>query len=289
MARWSKAGGIGYLIGAAWTEGEAQERGVVVSDQDAREAMEPPHDGLTREDRIYEARIALLNAAIKQPISQNAALGVTPPQIDAYVASHPKFGPERRSVYVMRLKNRQTARKALRSLRRGLSLRSASKRYANGNTGLIFAEPGELDPKPFGRKIFTVQTRRLFPLRDLRLQGADDRGAAAAAAQRAERPGVRGARKRSPATGDRQPTRPRSRPSGARARPVQTPRARRTSAATPQRASSAPTASTAPRTRTSAEPRAAAVVDPHPASYRRPPHHLPGGSKARGRIRGADV
>ena len=152
-----QAGGIGYLIGAAWTEGEAQERGVVVSDQDAREAMEPPHDGLTRADRIYEARIALLNAAIKQPISQNAALGVTPPQIDAYVASHPKFGPERRSVYVMRLNNRQTARKALRSLRRGLSLRSASKRYANGNTGLIFAEPGELDPKPFGRKIFTVR------------------------------------------------------------------------------------------------------------------------------------
>ena len=106
MARWSKAGGIGYLIGAAWTEGEAQERGVVVSDEDAREAMEPSHDGLTRADRIYEARITLLTQPSRQPIYQNAAQGVTPPQIDAYVASHPKFGPERRSVYVMRLKNR---------------------------------------------------------------------------------------------------------------------------------------------------------------------------------------
>ena len=157
VARWAKAGGVGYLIAAAWTEGEAQEHGVVVSDQDAREAIGAPHDGLTREDRIYEARVALLSAGITQPISQNAALSVTQPQIDAYVASHPKFGPERRSVHVMRLTNRQTARKALQALRRGLSLQSATKRYANGRTRLISTEPGELDPKALGRKIFSAR------------------------------------------------------------------------------------------------------------------------------------
>jgi hypothetical protein len=156
VARWAKAGGVGYLIGAAWTEGEAHERGVVVSDRDAREAIQAPHDGLTREDRIYEARVALLSAGITQPIAQNAALSVMQPQIDAYVASHPKFGPERRSVRVMRLTNRQTARKALQALRRGLSLQSATKRYAHGRTRLISTEPGELNPKPLGRKIFSA-------------------------------------------------------------------------------------------------------------------------------------
>jgi len=89
VADWSQAGGVAHLIRAAWTEGEAAERQVTVSDEDVREAMDPPHDGLTRTQRLYEARIDLLDAALKAPISQAAAQSVTQAQIDAYVAAHP--------------------------------------------------------------------------------------------------------------------------------------------------------------------------------------------------------
>jgi hypothetical protein len=157
VAAWSHAGGVAHLIRAAWTEGEAVERRVIVSDEDVREAMDPPHDGLTRAQRLYEARIGLLDAALKAPVSQAAAQSVSQAQIDAYVAAHPKFQPARRSVYVMRLRNRRTAQQAVAALRRGLSLKSATKRYAHKRTGLILARPGQLDPQGLDRRIFKAR------------------------------------------------------------------------------------------------------------------------------------
>jgi hypothetical protein len=145
VARWERAGGVSFLISAAWTEGEAQERGVVVSDAEAREAMQPPHDGLTRADRLYEARIDLLKAGLHAPVSQAAAQSVTQAQIDAYVAAHQKFKPQERAVYLMRLKDRKTAEEALRALNRGVTLERAARRYADHKTALLSVSPGELD------------------------------------------------------------------------------------------------------------------------------------------------
>ena len=73
VRRWASAGGVEALIEAAWTEGEAAERQVSVSEDDVRRAMAPPHDGLSTEDRRYEASVSLLDAALKAPSLQAAA------------------------------------------------------------------------------------------------------------------------------------------------------------------------------------------------------------------------
>ena len=137
-ARWGPAGGVGFLISAAWTEGEAQERGVVVSDADARAAMADPHDGLSRQDRIYEGRINLLNAALHGPVSQAAAQGVTQAEIDAYVQTHPLSSPEERRVRLLIARNPAQARAIERALRRGVTWDVAGRRYThNGGPGLL--------------------------------------------------------------------------------------------------------------------------------------------------------
>jgi hypothetical protein len=160
VARWGPVGGVSFLISAAWAEGEAQERGVVVSDADAREAMREPHDGLTEQDRIYEARIDLLNAALHAPVGQAAAQSVTQEQIDAYVQAHPKFEPERRYVSLMRTHNRHTAEAALRALKRGLTFEAATRRYTNAEGGKSVLQPGEMEPRGLDRAIFKAPTRK---------------------------------------------------------------------------------------------------------------------------------
>ncbi|MDA0164435.1 peptidylprolyl isomerase [Solirubrobacter ginsenosidimutans] len=157
-ARWGPAGGVSFLISAAWAEGEAQERGVVVSDADAKDATRDPHDGLTRQDRIYEARINLINAALHAPVGQAAAQSVTQPQIDAYVQSHPKFEPERRYLSLLRTRDRHTAEAALRALKRGLTFAAATRRYTNAEGGKIAVRPGEIDPRGLDRAIFKAPT-----------------------------------------------------------------------------------------------------------------------------------
>ena len=111
VAHWTEASGgqqqaFKYLVEAAWTEQEARERGVAIADADARDAAEPAHDGLSRADRIYEAKVDLLNAGIKEQIATPAARGVTPEQVEAYVEAHPKTLPERRRIRVLKAKTR---------------------------------------------------------------------------------------------------------------------------------------------------------------------------------------
>ncbi len=78
----AQASALAFLVTGAWTEGEAQERGVTVSDREAREATTGRRTiGLTRQDLIYEARLSLLTAGIRAQIEQPAAQSVTPEQI----------------------------------------------------------------------------------------------------------------------------------------------------------------------------------------------------------------
>src|SRR4051812_20570542 len=68
-ARGSQAAAFAFLVDAAWTEGEARERGIVVDD-----APPPaePHGGLSRRDRVYEAKLELLSATIHEQITTPA-------------------------------------------------------------------------------------------------------------------------------------------------------------------------------------------------------------------------
>jgi hypothetical protein len=129
VARWADAGGVAALIEAAWTEGEAAERQISVSDDDVDDATAPPHDGLSTADRRYEARVSLLDAALKQPILQAAAQSVTPQQIDEYVRQHPKLGPERRKARAIRARSTRDAIRIKAAIERGLTWTAAARRY----------------------------------------------------------------------------------------------------------------------------------------------------------------
>jgi foldase protein PrsA len=139
VAHWTRAAcseaeALGHMNEAAWTQGEAQERGIAVSDAEARQAVDgTPHDGLTRTDLVHEARATLLTARIHDQITQPAAQSVTPEQIDAYVLAHPRTEPERRRTRLVVASSRANAKAALRALRRSLTWRSTARRY--GGTG----------------------------------------------------------------------------------------------------------------------------------------------------------
>jgi hypothetical protein len=129
VERWASAGGVTSLIQAAWTEGEAAERQITVSDRDVEDATAAPHDGLTQADRRYEARISLLNAALRQPILQAAAQSVTQEQIDAYVQAHPKFVPERRTIRMISAPTTRAAQQIKAAIARGLTWKAAARRF----------------------------------------------------------------------------------------------------------------------------------------------------------------
>jgi foldase protein PrsA len=165
IAHWRQAQGgdaraLSFLIDAAWSEGEAQERGIGVTGEDAAQAVDKqPHDGLTKNDLIYEARIALLAARIRDQIAQPAAQSVTQPQIDAYVQAHPLLGDEQRRVRLLVARNRSQAKAAAKALRRGLTWERTADRYTrNGGAGLLTYETPD---DRLERAIFRARRNRL--------------------------------------------------------------------------------------------------------------------------------
>jgi parvulin-like peptidyl-prolyl isomerase len=149
ITQWRRASGgeakaLTFLIEAAWSEGEARERGISVSDEEAREAIdEKPHDGLKRSDLVYEARTKLLAARIRDQIAQPAAQSVTPEQIDAYVRTYPRMEPERRRARLVIAPSRAKAKAALRALENNVAWRSAARRFG-GSGAPRTLEPGVL-------------------------------------------------------------------------------------------------------------------------------------------------
>ena len=146
VEHWSRAkgdGALAFLVQGRWLEGEASERGVQVDDGDAEETAAKPHKGLTHNDEVYAARLKLLKAGIDGQIEQPAAESVTPAQIDAYVAQHPRTDPERRELRVIRTRNQAKAMKALRAVGSGMTWRLANRRFGTepGSTKKT-VEPG---------------------------------------------------------------------------------------------------------------------------------------------------
>jgi hypothetical protein len=137
VAHWARARGgneqaFRFLVAAAWTEGEARERGVQVSGEAARAAAEPARDGLSGQDMVYQARVELLTAGINEQIATPAATSVTPEQVDAYVDANPKLLPQRRRIRLLRARTRHDAAQASKKIASGLTWRSAAKRYGSG-------------------------------------------------------------------------------------------------------------------------------------------------------------
>jgi hypothetical protein len=155
------------LIEGAWYEGEAQERGIVVTREEAEQRVRErvAHEyasqaafrralkrrGLTMSDVIARIRVDALRTAIRDQIAEPAAKSVTPEQIEAYVRQNPQIEPERRKVRIIRAKSRKDAERAKSAIARGLTWRSAVKRYAVRGDGsgvqtwIDFPDPPRLD------------------------------------------------------------------------------------------------------------------------------------------------
>lgn len=156
VVHWQKAAGgeaaaLHFLIGSAWIEGEASERGLAVTNAEVRDAVdEQPHDGLGRTDLVYRARVDLLAARIRDQIVQPAAQGVTPEQIEAYVQANPRPNPEQRSVRLVQARSRAQAMRAEAALKRGQVWRSVAKRYSTIAGG---GAPRTLEPDTLPERV----------------------------------------------------------------------------------------------------------------------------------------
>jgi hypothetical protein len=128
------------LLRAAWTEGEASERGITITSAEIREQAEPDPER-PRADELFLARTGLLTARIRDQITQPAAQSVTPAQIEAYVAANPRLDPEERRVRVVQARSRARAKLAQKAIERGLSWRIAAKRYGSGGQRTIVKSP----------------------------------------------------------------------------------------------------------------------------------------------------
>jgi hypothetical protein len=130
VASWKNFSGdeLQLLIKAAWTEGEAAERGITVSQAEIDEEADPDL-GLSKAKQAFLARISLLGARIQDPAKQAAAQSVTPDQVEAYVTANPRLDPEERTVRVLEARSRAQAKQALSAITRGLTWKSAARRY----------------------------------------------------------------------------------------------------------------------------------------------------------------
>ncbi len=126
---------LSVLIQRHWVEGEAVERGIVVTPQEVDDAYEEQVEAefdsrkafrayLRRTGRTETAlkasiRSDLLTGALRQQIAEPAAKSVTPDQVKAHVDANPQLLPATRTVRVVRTSSRRAAMAVLRKLRRG--------------------------------------------------------------------------------------------------------------------------------------------------------------------------
>jgi hypothetical protein len=119
------------LIERQWVEGEAAERGIVVSAHEVQAEYEQGfatrdelkaylrETGQTTADVKATLRSELLIAEIRAQVAEPAARSVTPEQVKAYVDAHPQTTPPLRTVRLLTTDSRREAKAALRRLRRG--------------------------------------------------------------------------------------------------------------------------------------------------------------------------
>ena len=282
------AAALSYLVQAAWSAGEAKERGIVVSDAEARE-----RDGGRRTTGSAEPTgssrraLDLIDARLREPVVQPASLAVTPEQIEAYVRANPRTDPEVRRVRIVKTKNRARATKALHALKRGSLWRTVARRYGSGTGAARTVERGT-ERKPLGTRIYAPRRTR-SPATATRSSRSRHRARTSDSAQAAASARVGGARERggaqrdhrTSATDPREMAAPHHLRRGVRDAPA--------TAVTPQRSSRALTASTAPKTRTSAELRRPSLPRLKGPAYGRRCQTCRGARSPVGEVRGVDV
>lgn len=143
-ARWQA---FEQLLSFAWTDGEAAERGLALSDEDvhreflAQKRQSFPRDrdlrrflratGQTVADIERRVRLDMLSNMIRDQVVAPAAASVTDAVVDAYIAKHGhERAPERRDIRVVLTKRRRTADQAKRELLRGRTWKSVARRYS---------------------------------------------------------------------------------------------------------------------------------------------------------------
>jgi foldase protein PrsA len=123
---------LSVLIQRHWVEGEAAERGIVVTADEVEDelpsAKELKRTKRTEADVKAEIRAELLTTAIRNQITEPAAKSVTPDQVKAYVDANPSVLPARRRVRIVTAKNRHAAKAIHNRLKRGATWSSVGGR-----------------------------------------------------------------------------------------------------------------------------------------------------------------
>ena len=143
-ARWMA---FELLLGHAWIEGEAAERGIALAPEvverefvaSRRQTFRSRRQfrrylretGQTAADIKVRVRQDLLTNMIRDQVIALAAASVTDADVDEYIAEHGhERVPERRDIRIVLTRRRATAIRAKRELLRGRSWRSVARRYS---------------------------------------------------------------------------------------------------------------------------------------------------------------
>jgi foldase protein PrsA len=136
------------LVSFQWVEGEAEERGIKVSDAEVKKSFEQqkkqsfPKDadfekflkdsGQTEEDILRRVKLDLLSTKIRDAVIKGKDK-VSDAQVKAYYEKNQaRFAqPERRDVSLVRTKQQAKAQQAKKALQSGESFKTVAKRYSN--------------------------------------------------------------------------------------------------------------------------------------------------------------
>jgi hypothetical protein len=124
---------LSVLIRRQWIEGEANERGIVVT------------------DAAGEDRTAALTAEIHAQITEPAAKSVTPDQVKAYVDANPQVMPAQRTARLVQTRNRRAAIAVINKLRRGATWASVGATKETFDTA---------DETAVGRAVFRARVKQ---------------------------------------------------------------------------------------------------------------------------------
>jgi parvulin-like peptidyl-prolyl isomerase len=145
--RQSAALAFQLLVGHAWILGEAAERGIEVTHEEAVAEFRRQRDssfsnrrqyrrflresGQNVDDLLFRVRHDMLSTAIREQVVAPAEASVTEAVVDAYLARHgiPRT-PERRDLRIVLTTERSTALAAKRELLAGATWHSVTRRYS---------------------------------------------------------------------------------------------------------------------------------------------------------------
>lgn len=171
------------LLSYAWIRGEADERGIVVSDaavsgeleRQMRQSFESRaafrkflrDSGQTVADIQFRLRVDLTSTIIREQVTAAAAATVTDAVVDAHHAEHGNIPiPERRDLRLVRTRSRADAVAAKRTLLAGAGWAAVARRYSIGagtDAGARLPNvTSEAIPPALAARVFRAPPRRII-------------------------------------------------------------------------------------------------------------------------------